>query len=299
MNLLFPPHRLRINHLRYSDLLPFSFYLPWLPMTLAHYTCFYNTPSIWLDRQFDIQQFEFPKVDLSRFQPEPIPANMRLGHQMEYAFKQLVGYTDAYDILVHNLAIRKEKTTLGEIDFILKDNLLHSLIHIEMTYKFYVIDPEITEPIHRLIGPNRKDSFFDKKEKIKNRQFPLLHTEQGAAALDQLSIDHASLDHQCCFKAQLFMPLRTKFADLDVINRACIAGYWIRFSDMKNSAFDNAEYYLPEKSDWVLSPNDHNTWVSHSEILVEISLRLSQERSPLVWKRKSSYEYEKFFVVWW
>lgn len=268
-------------------------------MNLAHYACFYNTPSIWIDRQFGIQQFEFPKIDLGQFQPVPVAANMRLGHQMEYAFKQLLGYADAYDIVVQNLSIRREKITLGEIDFILKDNLQHSLIHVELTYKFYIIDPEIKEPIHRLIGPNRNDSFFDKKEKIKSRQFPLLHTEEGAAALDQLSIDHSLVDHQCCFKAQLFMPLGAEVTDLDVINRACIAGYWIRFADMKDSTFGSAEYFLPEKSDWVLSPNDHRKWVSHFEILSQISLMLSQERSPLVWKRKSSFEFEKFFVVWW
>ena len=81
---------------------------------------FLNTPPLWEGKQFDIQQFEFPSIDLSSFQPEPLPQNIRLGHQVEYIFKQLIEHSAQYNILVYNLPIRKEKRTLGEIDFILK-----------------------------------------------------------------------------------------------------------------------------------------------------------------------------------
>ena len=143
-------------------------------MNKAQYIGFLNTPPLWENKQFDIQQFEFPSLDLHSFHPAPIPKNIRLGHQLEYVFKQLVDYSEVYDIVLYNLPIRQEKRTLGEIDFILHDTTGDQLIHVEMTYKFYLVDPAISKPIHRLIGPNKRDRFFDKMEKIKNKQFPIL-----------------------------------------------------------------------------------------------------------------------------
>jgi hypothetical protein len=44
---------------------------------------FFNTPPLWEKRQFDVQQFEFPSLAIHRFQPKPIPRNIRLEWVME------------------------------------------------------------------------------------------------------------------------------------------------------------------------------------------------------------------------
>ncbi len=260
---------------------------------------FLDTPPLWEKEQFDIQQFEFPDLVLHSFQPKSIPGNIRLGHQMEYVFKQLVEYSDAYNIVLYNLPIRQEKNTLGEIDFILKNKITDQLIHVELTYKFYLIDPEILEPIHRLIGPNRRDTFFIKMGKIKHKQFPLLHSEAGAQALANRHIDHLQLEHQCCFKAQLFQPYGSNSVNIGPLNKDCLVGYWLRFDDFNKSEFANAQFYLPTKSEWIIEPNDHVAWKSHVEIMMEINLRLVKERAPMVWLKNANGEFEKLFVVWW
>ena len=260
---------------------------------------FQNTPAIWLHSQFGIQQFNFPKVDASRFIPAPIPQKLRLGHQMEQVCKQLLAYNDTYEILLYNLPIRAGKQTIGEIDFILKERATTQLIHVELTYKFYIIDPSITEPIHQLMGPNRRDMFFTKMEKIKNAQFTLLHTTPGISALAERGIDHNKIKHQACFKAQLFEPYKSKPLHLRPLNPKCIVGYWLRLVDLQEDAFKDYEYYIPYKSQWVIAPYDQVEWNSHYETLLEINLRMIKKNAPMVWMKKSKTEFEKFFVVWW
>tara|TARA_R110001583_G_scaffold9203_7_gene43785 strand:- start:72732 stop:73577 length:846 start_codon:yes stop_codon:yes gene_type:complete len=269
------------------------------PTTINQFKGFLNTPSIWKQTQFGIAQFDFPTVDLSDFSPAPIPKNLRLGHQMENVCKQLLDHSSQYEVLVYNLPIREGKQTLGEIDFILKDVATEQIIHVELTYKFYIIDTDISEPLHQLIGPNKRDAFFMKMKKIKNKQFTLLHTKAGTKALADLEIDASNLVHQTCFKAQLFKPYKIDTIQLNPLNENCIVGYWLRLSDFTSDSFTANEFCIPNKSEWVLNPDATNSWTSHTNTRLIIEQQLLKQNSPLVWMKKSDTKYEKFFVVWW
>jgi hypothetical protein len=260
-------------------------------------TGFLNTPPIWLNTQFKIKQFDFPQVDRTNFIPKPIPENLRLGHQMEHICKQLLDYSDKFEVILHNLPIRDGKQTIGEIDFILKEVSTRQLVHVELTYKFYIINPEISEPIHQLMGPNRRDMFFSKMEKIKNAQFSLLHTQEGSTALAENNISSTEINHQACYKAQLFEPYRSKPFNLRPLNPNCIVGYWLRIADLQTDAFKKHQFYIPFKSQWVIVPHALVKWTSHYETLLEINLRLIKQNAPMVWMKKSEAEFEKFFVV--
>lgn len=268
-------------------------------MSKAQIIGFLNTPPIWKKRQFDIDQFEFPSLKLETFQSAEIPNNLRLGHQMEYVFKQLIEYSEDYKLVLYNLPIRDEKRTLGEIDFILKNKKTNQFIHVELTYKFYLLDPEIPDPIHSLIGPNRRDRFFDKMEKIKNEQFSLLHSTAGINALADHKIDHLKIKHQCCFKAQVFVPYHQKNRNLGVLNKAVMAGYWLRLKDFITTDFIKDQFYIPRKSDWVIAPQEQVSWKSHDEILLEIQSKLKEKRAPMIWRKNAKKEFEKCFIVWW
>ena len=268
-------------------------------MITAQCKGFLNTPSLWDKKQFDVQQFEFPQLDLMNFFPAPFPNNIRLGHQMEYVFKQLLEYSEGYEVVLHNLPIRQDKITLGEIDFIVKDIKNNKLVHVELTYKFYIINPEIPDPLHQLIGPNMHDAFFAKMQKIKNKQFPLLHSDEAINVLINNNIYDINIEPQCCFKAQLFEPYENKSLNLLPLNVNCIVGYWLRFDVFNTSEFTDNKFYIPSKSEWVIQPHDQVQWKTHSEISIDINQSLNKEKSPMVWMRKSKTEFEKFFVVWW
>lgn len=261
---------------------------------------FLKTQPLWTNIQFGIQQFDFPEIDLKRFEAKPIPKKIRLGHQMEYVFKQLIAYSPKYDIVLHNLPVKNGKRTIGEIDFILRDTLTRKLVHVELTYKFYIINPEISEPIHRLMGPNKRDMFYTKIEKIKNEQFKLLHSKEGIKALSSNEIAHEDIVHQTCYKAQLFAPLKErKSATIRPLNRNCISGYWLHFDDFNSPEFKSQLFYIPVKSEWVIEPHDNVTWRKHFDTLMDINLRMLKENAPMVWMKNSESEFEKLFVVWW
>lgn len=238
-------------------------------------------------------------VDLESFSPAPIPDNLRLGHQMESICKQLLEHSSQFDVLVYNLPIREGKQTLGEIDFILKDATSKQIIHVELTYKFYIINPDISEPLHQLIGPNKSDAFFMKMEKIKNKQFALLHSEAGTAVLSSLNIDASKLIHQTCFKAQLFKPYHLEALHLSPLNKNCIVGYWLRLKNFTTDAFGNYQFYIPTKKEWALNPEVNIEWISYTDALLAIKLQIAKQKSPLVWMKKNDMQFEKFFVVWW
>ena len=260
---------------------------------------FLKTPPLWVNEQFGIPQFDFPDIDLRAFKAKPISKKIRLGHQMEGVFYQLIEHSKAYEIILHNLPIRRGKQTLGEIDFVLKEVATNKLIHIELTYKFYIIDVDITAPIHRLIGPNKRDMFFTKMEKIKNHQFQLLHSIEGANALMERNIAHKYISHKVCYKAQLFAPYGTRSSPIRPLNKDCICGYWLRFNDLNTTNFKSHQYYIPFKSEWVVEPHVKVQWQDHFQIMMEINLHMLKENAPMVWMKKKGTTFEKFFVVWW
>ncbi|MFX0557031.1 DUF1853 family protein [Maribacter sp. CXY002] len=268
-------------------------------MTDKRFSGFLETPPLWTRVQFGIPQFELPELDLSTFVPQAIPERLRLGHQMEYVFHQLLSHSGHYDILLHNLPVRKGKQTLGEIDFIIRSKTTEQLVHIELTYKFYIIDTNISEPIHQLMGPNKRDMFFTKMEKIKNVQFQLLHSKEGRETLLQNHINSTEITHETCYKAQLFMPYGDTSVHIRPLNKHCVTGYWLRFNSFNTSEFKAHTYYIPYKTEWVVAPHGNVQWTNHFETCMEINLRLVKENAPMVWLRKSETEFEKFFVVWW
>ncbi|NNK21559.1 MAG: DUF1853 family protein, partial [Flavobacteriaceae bacterium] len=121
---------------------------------------FLSTQPLWTRQQFGIEQFIFPEINLEEVQEFPIPSRMRLGHKMELVFNAAMEKQSSYELIERNIVIQRGNRTLGELDFLLRDTSDNSLIHLELTYKFYLIDNEISEPIYRLVGPNRRDMFY-------------------------------------------------------------------------------------------------------------------------------------------
>ncbi|RRQ48306.1 DUF1853 family protein [Maribacter algicola] len=260
---------------------------------------FLQTPSLWTKTQFGIRQFEFPQIDLTHFTPTPIPQKIRLGHQMEHVCKQLLEASPAYEVLLYNEPVRQGKQTLGEIDYILRETATGQIIHLELTYKFYIIDPQISERIHQLMGPNRRDMFFTKMEKIKNEQFTLLHSPAGKKTLAEKGIPNENIQHQACYKAQLFEPCQSKAINIRPLNPHCIVGYWLRLADLQSEAFKNYQFYIPYKTEWVVAPSDGVAWMSQYETLLEVNMRLLKQNAPMLWVKKGTDTIDKCFVAWW
>ncbi len=260
---------------------------------------FLMTPPLWTRSQFGLQQFPFPEIDLTRVRPISFESGMRLGHKMERIFTALLQGQDTYELIRENVLIKKDKKTLGEIDFLLKDMRHDGRLHLELTYKFYLIDMDISEPIYRLVGPNRRDMFYTKLEKLRESQLTLPHTNEGTKTLRALEMEPELLEQQVCFKAQLFRPFHSVQLGIRPLNKSCIAGTWMRFKDFESAEFKAHQYYFPSKEEWVILPYNTKDWIPHFNAMVELNLRMLRQNSTLVWMRKNEGRLEKFFVVWW
>lgn len=104
--------------------------------------------------------------------PEVLPdLNLRqkLGHLFEDALASLLVASHKVDLLHQNLQLRDEnRTTVGEMDFLIRHRSNSALVHLELATKFYlaVETPSgITLP-----GPDARDNYFRKLARLRDHQ---------------------------------------------------------------------------------------------------------------------------------
>ena len=242
-----------------------------------------------------------PTFDLSVLQLKSrlefeLPSNIRLGHLVERIVSKLIESSNNYKVVYENVQVIENKTTIGEIDFIIEEINSKQLIHVELAYKFYLFDPSISSlPVNNWIGPNRNDSLKDKLEKLKRKQFPLLHHNSSKFAFK--NIDTNQVDQALCLLVSLFVPYKTKTKFNPIYERA-IKGYYINLNTFIRN--DNAlkTYYLPNKKEWGMDPSENNNWLPLSSIENFINTCMIEKQAPLVWQ-KNEDSFSSFFIVWW
>jgi hypothetical protein len=265
---------------------------------------FLNTPALWKNYFQEIQQFELPEINdpLQKTIAEDLPSlstNFVMGKRVERFFEWLIRQNQGYKLLAENMQISRNKITLGELDFLLKDLINQQVYHVEMVYKFYVYDPSFTAENQRWIGPNRKDTLLQKTKKLKKKQFPLLFKPETKELLSSLNLNAEEVLQQSCFKANLFVPGELQNKPFSEINSDCIAGIWLHFKEFKTSNYKSFQYYAPKKQDWPILPHHGETWFNHSEIIRQIEILFENKKAPLIWVKKPGNNYERLFVVWW
>jgi len=266
------------------------------PNIQLQYEGFLNTPNLWKTNPFQgLYQFEIPPVVITSYD-EIIPSKIRLGKLVERFVYHEFHLHKSIHIIAENLQVIEEKLTLGEIDCLLR--YLNDLIHLEISYKFYLYDKKSGDSeIDRWIGPNRKDSLAQKISKIKNKQFPILFHKETHRILNKLDIRVSEINQMVYFKAQLFVPFPIKTVELPEVNNECIKGFYLRKSELNQ--FNDYVFHIPSKMDWLIDVNDQVGWINYKEFSTSLRDHLENERSPLCWLKDSKGNIRKFFVVWW
>ena len=102
-----------------------------------------------------------------------------------------------------NLPIREGGDTLGELDFIIRDNLSGLNYHWEVAVKFYlgVADTHQCDNWH---GPGKRDRLDIKLAHLRDRQSPICQRVQTQAVLREMAIDIAGC--AVILKGRLFYP---------------------------------------------------------------------------------------------
>ena len=225
-----------------------------------------------------------------------LPTNLRLGHLAEKAVSELLKTSSNYEVLHENLQIIEERDTIGELDFIIQEVESAQVIHLELAYKFYLYDPQLSlKPINCWIGPNRNDSLIEKLDKLKEKQFPMLHHPATKAALRPLNTNEIS--QALCLLASLYVPYgqTTDFANS---YQAAIKGYYLDNATLLRLDNSGKQYYVPDKKEWGMDPSEHRRWSPLEDISAQINTSLEEQRAVLCWQKEGA-EYLEYFVVWW
>ncbi len=265
---------------------------------------FLKTPPLWENSFQELFQFELPEfhTPLQQSLDKDLPSlatNFVMGKRVERFFEWIIQKNPNYKLLAGNMQISRDKITLGELDFLLKDIINQKALHVEMVYKFYVYDPSFSSEMRRWIGPNRRDSLLQKTEKLKEKQFPLLFKPETENLLNSLGLNASEILQQTCFKANLFIPKQLQDNHFPYINNKCIAGAWLYFKDFISAEYRGFEYFAPKKQDWPILPEHGETWFNHSEIIEQIEIHFQKKKAPLIWIKKPGNKFERLFVVWW
>lgn len=246
--------------------------------------------------RFSFAYFEFSKEEITRSNFQ-FPENLIIGMQAEACFEAILRHSQRYKLLASNLQIQGEKQTVGELDYIVQNLETKEVVHIELSCKFYLYDNTIhTSEESKWIGPNRKDGLYDKLEKIRSKQFPLITASETIQTLNRLDIELPT-SQELCLKAFLFVPKETDLSNFSKNYKDCIVGSWIRQDDFIDTDGD-ALFAIPNKKEWLLPEESIQIWMTYDEAKSEINKHLQKQKSPLIYK-KTEKKAERFFVVWW
>ncbi len=244
-----------------------------------------------------IENFKLPIADNNEAASN-LELNLMLGKRAEKYFSNWIKASDKYEMLHENIQVFNDKITLGEFDFILKCLTDDRIIHVELVYKFYLLDPTIEDPQLKWIGPNRNDSLSFKLNKLRDKQFPLLYSLKGESTLSLLSIDTKNIEQQLAFFCNLFVPVSAGNIQHNM-NPKSIEGYWYTLDEFKFAHCLGDQYLMPRKQDWFTRELPSVDWGSQKEVLEELKFNLNNQKSPLIWKLNEKGFFERLFVVWW
>lgn len=240
--------------------------------------------------------FQLAALNLPEHLNFALPTNMRLGHLAEKVVSACIQASSNYNLLFENIQLKEDKRTIGELDFILQHKESKEVAHLELAYKFYLYDPTLSEnPMQNWIGPNRNDALHNKLEKLKNKQFPLLHHPATAKALT--GIDLNSISQKLCLIASLFVPYQFKESFSPTIEKA-ICGYYTDFKTFEKLHRPSKTYCIPLKKEWGIKPTAHENWVDFAAIEKHIRESLNEKQAVLYWVNDNG-AFSSNFIVWW
>ena len=143
----------------------------------------------------------------------------------------------------------------------------------------------------------KKDSLLEKLTKLKEKQLPLLYSNECKSYLKTINLNIDKIEQQVFFKAQLFVPFSNLNIELSSINKDCIAGFFINIKELEQ--FSDCKFYIPIKKDWLVIPHQNVDWLTFFQYKENSDEYLARDFSPLCWLKKGNGEIKKFFLVWW
>lgn len=252
----------------------------------------FSIPSFVTD---DIENLNFDSIDF-----KGLDKHKYLGKRAEYFMKAYLEQSDNFQPVYHSLQIQEEKTTLGELDFLFFDQSKQEWIHLELICKFYVFTGEdAVAQIQNWIGPNLKDRLDKKIHKLKAHQLQICQKPQAQQLFKELDIDVTQIKTKICYKAKLYLPLQHSEFNFQDVNKDCIKGQYYNFETFKRFQHSTHLFYVPQKSEWICSPKNHEHWYDFKKAKQILKPSIKDKRSCMLWRKNQNGNYFEDFIVWW
>lgn len=206
----------------------------------------------------------------------------RLGHAVERLLCFWLSWPDnpCYRLVAHQVAIREDGRTLGELDFVVRSMATGQLEHWEIAVKFFLgIAPG--GRLRDWVGPGLRDRLDLKVARLLTHQLPLARTPRARAVLAGLpGADGDGLSaSRALVKGCLFYPLDADLPSWQPHGTASdhLHGWWATQADfLRRFAETGLAWSLLPKAHWLTpltageAPDDQR-WMSPAELIARLS----------------------------
>ena len=262
-----------------------------------------KTECEWFDHAWYQQHYRDSSPWLQVLDQDPTPLleavaaqkDRRLGNYFETLWAYWLEAGSRYDLIARNLAIHDGGDTLGELDFIIRDNLSGLNYHWEVAVKFYLGVAD-TRQLDNWHGPGKRDRLDIKLDHLRDRQSQICHLPQTQAVLREMAIDIAGCG--VILKGRLFYP----HSDTDQRSPegACqshLRSHWYRLADFLASAQPADRFRPLLRAGWMSDHGLLDTAASYCWQDLLAAIQQGEYRLPLYLMRTRDGLSCRMFVV--
>lgn len=230
------------------------------------------------------------------------PSSTRLGIYFERLIKFWLETQDRFQLITHNLKVEDEKITVGEFDFIIKDNLLNETIHWEVAVKFYLGIDDCCKA-NQFYGPGKKDRLDIKTEHLTSKQIQL---SNQLAAKNLLQEKGINIDRRVLFvKGRLFYPAPfnlNRTSSPGLLSDSHLKSHWytaneflaLKPSDLNHKPWKRQRFHIADRDEWLTFKCEEGITFTALKSQIE---RNAFEKPTIIIVSTSNKETSRFFIV--
>lgn len=254
----------------------------------------------WYLEQYRVIEEQLRQLDRDPARLEQLLAaqkDQRLGNYFETLWAYALELHPRYQLIERNLQIHDGERTLGEMDFIVHDQLSGRCAHWELAIKFY-LGIGNTRNHAAWHGPGKKDRMDLKVEHLLSRQVLLSNHPVARSLLEQRGIEID--DCAVILKGRLFYPWQQHGAEQFPLsaNPSHPSGYWLTREQLLESYDCEARFEPLIGSGWMAK---NPTILESDGYSIDSLMALvdaGQYRLPLhVVRLEGASERERLFIV--
>ena len=264
-------------------------------MQPAGSACHWFSPE-WYMQRYSAAQEWLKKLDqdpTSLIEQLDAQRDRRLGNYFETLLAYWLGADSRFDLIERNLPIREAGNTLGELDFIVRDNHSGLNYHWEVAVKFYLGVGD-TRQRNNWHGPGRRDRLDIKLDHLQHRQSLLCRLPQTREVLQQRAIEVAGC--AVIMKGRLFYPYPHTGAYPAGVSTGHLKSHWYRIGNLVATAEAKDRFRPLLRGGWMAS---HAPVDAQDLTMAELFSAIQQEklRLPLYLVSNRQHGLQRLFVV--